>query len=444
MKGELLAFGDLAVKKALSERADQAEAFLYQGKLLSITLEKGEIKEAQSIVERGIGVRVALGKRVGFSYSTEFGEAEAVARKAVENAQASPPDEDFNSFPEPTAPRKVEGLFDSKIAGLEVEDASELVKEMVEASRIDKRIYSIRGALYSVSGTMAVLNSLGIERAEDLTQIYIYAYISAKDGDEMGSGYEFNHGRSLSEIDPEWVGRNAAKLAIRSLGAIRVETGNYDVVLDPMAMPPFIGFLVSSAANAENIQYGRSFLCGKLGEKIGREEISVYDDGTIPGAYASVSFDGEGVSTRRTPVVFNGVLTSYIHNSYTAGKEGIVSTGNASRNYDSLPSIDAHNVVLEAKDLEAKIDELLDLRKGILLKNTGDIPDLANGEFSGLMATAFLIEKGEVTKSLKETGFGINLIDFLKKIDLVGDDRRQIGPVISPSCRVRGMRVAGK
>ncbi|RLG41856.1 MAG: hypothetical protein DRO05_02820 [Thermoproteota archaeon] len=441
---ELLSFGEKAVKSALSEGVDQAEAFLYKGKLLSISLEKGEVKEAKSIIEKGIGVRVAIGKRIGFSYSTILEEGDVVAKKAVQNARASPSDEDFRSFPEPTEPRKVEGLFDKKIADLEIEDAVELIKDMVEASKVDKRIYSIGGGFFSTAGTVAVLNSLGVERAEELTQTYIYAYISARDGDDMSAGYEFNEGRHLSDIDPRWVGEEAANLAIRSLGAIRIETGEYDVIIDPVAMPSFIGFLVSSAANAENVQYGRSFLAGKLGQKISREEISIFDDGTIPGASASVSFDGEGVSTGRTPVIQNGFLKSYIHNSYTAGKEGSKSTGNASRSYDSLPSIDSHNVILEAKALEAKKDELLDVRKGVLFKQTGDRPNLANGEFSGLMSCAFLIEDGEITKGLKEASFGINLMDFLNKIDLVGDDIRQVGSTITPSCRVIGMRIAGK
>jgi predicted Zn-dependent protease len=101
-------------------------------------------------------------------------------------------------------------------------------------------------------------------------------------------------------------------------------------------------------------------------------------------------------------------------------------------------------VVLEAPSLETKKEELLDVKRGILFKDTGDRPNLANGEFSGLMSSAFLIENGEVTRGLKETGFGINLLDFLKRIDLLGDDRRQVGPIISPSCRVIGMRIAGK
>jgi len=442
IKEELLGFGEMAVKKAISEGADQAEALLYEGRLLSISVEKGEVKEAESIVEKGIGVRVAIGKKVGFSYSTDFNEADVVARRSFQNAKATPPDPDFRSFPEPTEDTKVERLFDKKIAELGVKDASDLIKEMVESAKVDRRVYSIGGAFFSTAGTIAVLNSLGTERAESLTQSYIYAYISAKEGDEMSSGY--NQGRHLSEINPRWVGEKAANLAISSLGAVRIETGYYDVVIDPVAMPSFIGFIVSSAANAENVQYGRSFLAGRLGKKIAREEISIFDDGTIPGAYASVSFDGEGVSTSRTPIVLNGVLKSYIHNSYTAGKAGVESTGNASRSYDSLPSIDSHNVILDAKVLETRREELLDIRKGILFKETGDRPNLANGEFSGLMSSAFLIENGEVTKGLKEVGFGINLLDFLTKIDLVGDDVRQVGSTISPSCRVKEMRVAGK
>ncbi|TDA42059.1 MAG: hypothetical protein DSO07_01325 [Thermoproteota archaeon] len=419
----------------------EKEIFIQRGRVISIHAEKGAIKRAEERRFEGAGVRVIKGRKMGFYYTTDLGKIEDAVRKAEEICDASMEDKDLKGLPD-MGNSNVRGIFDRRIADMEISEAAEIVKRIIEAAKISDKIYSI--------SCDAVLSHVKTEvqgrdeQEEERTFISISSYIRAKDGERSSVGMEANDGRSLSSVDPEFVGGKAAELALMSLNSIQIETGDYPVVIHPFSAPNFIGFLVSAAANAENIQQGRSFLSGKIGHSIGREEISIVDDGTIEGGTGTRGFDDEGVATRRTEVISSGVFRSAIHNSYTAFKEGIESTGNASRGYSSPPSISMNNVLLEARGIEADEDDLLSMRRGVLLYSTDDTPNLANGEFSGLISLGFLIEEGEIKSGLKEVGFGINMMDFLKRVELVGKKRRSISGVITPEIRVSSMRLAGK
>ncbi len=440
---DLLSIGEDVVRRAASEGAEEAEAFLVSGRRISVEVEKGEVKTARSEIVSGIGVRSVVQGKVGFAYATSLADALDVAVKSVKNALASKPDPHFKGLPDPGRVSPVEGLFDPKVADLDVAEAVEFIHEMVSAASSKTGVVSVGGAMSASSQEVAVVSSPGISLSEKRTSTSLYAFVAARDGDKSSSGFEINSGRFLREINPSWVGSQAGELASTLLNAVRIETGTYPMVIDPLTMGPFIGFLVSAAANGENVMYGRSFLTGKLGQTVASEGVTILDDGTLAGGEGSASFDGEGVPTGRTPIVERGVLKNYIHNTYTAGRMGAKSTGNAARSFDSLPGVGSHNVILEAPDLEMSEEELFDVKRGILLKLTEDRPNLANGEFSGMVYMGFLIEDGEVTTGIKEASFGIHLIDLLKGIDAVSKEKRAVMGVISPSVRVGEVRVAG-
>ncbi len=444
MDAGLLSLGEEMVGRALSEGADSAEAFLVRSRIVSVEVKGGEIKAASSRVREEVGIRAVSGGKLGFAHASGSSNALRIVKAAIENMAASPPDPNLRGLPAGRRPTDVAGLYDPKLADLPVSDAVELMTSAVESASVGPKIRSISGELSASRMEVAVVNSEGVSASEERTSSYLEVYVAASDGTESSTGYEFNEGRRLDEIDPEWVGSKSAELALASLSQVRPETGDYPVVIDPTAAPMFLGFMVSSAANAENVQYGRSFLCGKLGERIGREGLSLIDDGTLEGGLKSAGFDDEGVPTRRTEVIRDGVLSSYIHNHYTASKEGIESTGNAVRSPSSLPRVGSHNVIFEAsQNLRFGEDELLDLDRGIYLKFTGDVPNLANGEFSGLIQLGFLIERGEITRGLKEANFGLSLLDLLRNVDAVGREPRSVMGTVSPSFRVRSVRVAG-
>ncbi len=434
--------GEDAVRVALAGGAEEAEAFQVRGRTISISVEKGAIKTASSIRFTGLGVRVSLGNKLGFAYASNPKEGKGVGEEALKNARAAPPDPDFKGLPEPRPVTLIEGLLDPKIKNLSVEEASSLLMSAIESSKVSPKVVSVNGKLEASYYEIGIYSSKGTDVREERTSFNVFLEVASKDGDRRGSSLDFADGRYLGHLKPEKLGRNAGDMAVKVLDSTKVGVEELPVILEPKAQVSIIPFLVDSAANAENIQYGRSFLSDKLGKEIADDRISIVDDGRIPWATGSSSFDDEGIPTRKTYVIEKGTFRSPIYNWYAAMKEGKESTGNAVRGYNRLPMVGAHTVSIEAPDLKMSKEDLLDVRRGILVSFTFDTPNLANGEFSGLAETAFLIENGEITKSLRQTNMAFTLIDMLRSIDGVGDDIITVQSLRGGSIRFKA-KVAG-
>src|SRR4029078_8732704 len=146
---------------------------------------------------------------------------------------------------------------------------------------------------------------------------------------------------------PEHVGKVAAERTIRRLGARKVKTAQVPIVFDPLVAASILEHIFEGV-NGDSVYRGASFLAGKLGQKIAGDNVNVIDDGTLRGGFGTSPFDGEGVPTRRTVVIENGVLKSYLLNTYTAKKLGMQTTGNASRGLAGTPGIGPGNYFLQA------------------------------------------------------------------------------------------------
>ncbi len=430
---------DEVIRKGIRE-VDQVEIYEEKSRIVVVDVEKGEIKRAEASFSSGVGIRVLKDKQLGFAYGNT-GAVERVLEKAIRGCKANREDPNLPGFTPESKPSSAEDLFDHRLDEIEPDEVFDLVGAMVEASRISDKVYSISASMEIASTQITVVNSEGLDLTEKRTTLSAGCYVSSRDGDKASTGSEIGEGRSLDSVDPEFIGRTAGERAIASLNSVQAETGEYPMVILPRASPKFLGFLVGSAASSDNLQHGRSFLTGKLGTAIGRYEISLVDDGLLAGRLGSRSFDDEGTPTRRTYVVRGGIFESAIYDRYTAHKEGRESTGNARRSYSSIPSVERNNVVLLADRLSG--DDVMDVRRGILLISTGDSPNLANGEFSGLISEGFLIENGDVARGLRGTNFCLSLLDFLKNVEVVGKEVRDIAGVISPPIRVGKVRIAG-
>src|SRR5262249_56438536 len=142
------------------------------------------------------------------------------------------------------------------------------------------------------------------------------------------------------------VGKVASERALRRLGARKVKTQHVPVILDPLVANSILQHIFEGV-NGDSVYRGASFLAGKLGQKVASANVTVVDDGTMVGGFGSSPFDGEGIPTRRTVVIDNGVLSSYVLNTYTAKKLGLETTGNASRGLAGTPGIGPGNYFLQ-------------------------------------------------------------------------------------------------
>jgi PmbA protein len=459
MAQSLTEVGVKAVQAAIKARADQAEALLNRTHYITITVEKGAVKNAYTVADEGLSVRAISHGSVGFSYSTTLEKeiATTTAQSASAQAKAGTPDPEFRSLPQPKKLPSVERLFDKATAEVDAAELLELAVAMAEAQKIDKRISSVNSAFRCGWQERAVVNSLGVECQDMSTLVYAESEAIARENGEMSSSLELKTARSLGEIDPQRIGRVAAEYAVKSLHGKKIETARLPVVLDSIAASSIFLVGIVPGVNAENVQYKRSYLCEKLGKQIGSDRFTAVDDGTCPGGVGSVRFDAEGTPSQKTAIIQKGILQSYVYDSYTASKDTRESTGNAFRvvsgdmfqNYRGVPAIGVRNLVIEPGS--GTLEDLMsDVKKGIFLRTTWDRPNIATGEFSGLIAEGYKIEDGEATHAIRQTNIGINMIDFFKRIIAVAADSRQFqlpprGPfcVISPSITIEEAMISG-
>jgi len=446
---ELENLAETTVRQVMKLGASACDVLVADSRFTSAEIEKGSMKQSSQIRDPGVGVRAFKNGCSGFSFCT--GHDRKVVRKiaelAVSQANAGTPDDDFKGLPEKMRPAKVTGLFDRMIPQLEADDVVEMAISLSDYAGDDKRITSVNAGVTIGDGVFALANSNGFVSSQRMTSFELSAEAVARAGSEMFSGVDAGATRKLTTKLIEKAGMNARDHAIMGLKGTKLKTGDYPVVMDPLAVGFVFGMAIGGGVNAESVQRKRSYLTGQLGKKIGSEKLTVHDDPTLDWATGSYSFDGEGVRAVKKTIIEQGELDTYLYDCLAAGKDSRSSTGNASRggsiwSFRRVPSISASNLVLRRGD--ASMDELIsETRNGVYLRLTYDYPNLATGEFSGLMMESYKIERGELGPSVRQATMGVHLVDLFSRIDMVGREVRDVFGVRAPALRISKARIGG-
>jgi PmbA protein len=226
------------------------------------------------------------------------------------------------------------------------------------------------------------------------------------------------------------------------LNPVKVETQKVPVVFEPRTARTLLDS-VYEAVNGMSIYRHESFLAGKLGEKVASENVTIVDDGAIPGLFGTSPFDDEGVRTRRTAVVERGVLKSYLLNTYAARKLGLKTTGNASRGLTGNAGIGHGNFYFE-KGVQPAERIIAGVANGFYVTQLmGFGVNIVTGDYSR-GATGLWIRNGELAFAVSEVTIAGNLKDMLMGIEAAGSDLEFRGPLAAPTIKIGEMTVAGK
>jgi PmbA protein len=420
---------DLA--SALVDRAgsgEQVEAFLTHQRDFEVKAYMGAAETVSSAEPRGAGVRLRSQDRVGFAYTTDLSETglSAVVEQARTNARFSSED-DAVTFAAATAYEEVPGLLDERQPGVPPEDKVAFAVRLEEATRsIDKRIRTVEEAGYSDSDTeIAIATSTGASGSYRRTDAWCYSVAIAAEGDDTQVGFEFDLGRGLGSLDAEDVARRSAERALGVLGATKIASARMPVVFDPYTSAQFLG-VIGRVLTAEAVQKGRSLFAGKLGEVVAADALTLVDDGRAEGAPGASPWDAEGTPTQRTEIIRDGVLASLLYDIPSAKREGRASTGNASRaGFKSAPGPSPTNMAFVSTG--ETMEEVL--RKGgraLLVQDFHGVHSGANpvsGDFS-VGATGRLLQDGAVGAPVKEVTIAAPMLEILRGIVAVANDRR--------------------
>lgn len=446
MREFLFELGGSALREAERLGATQTEVYLQFINKLEIKIERGAVHAASKSQDAGCGIRSVIGKRTGYSFITTISRDDVfqTVHDSISAARSSVPDEQFVALPSysgsyPT----IKDLYDERVAELTAEEAAELMMRGVSACRevsgLEKNL--IRGLISATSFTTVMVNSLGLNCHSQRTEMMLDLTAVIGEGDQQCSSWEEMTSCRLQHIEPEVIGRTAAENALSLRDAGTIQGGDMQLVLVPQAIQQLLGGGLVPAVNAREVQDSKSYLIDSLGSTIAPSFVDIVDDALVEGGVGSRSFDGEGSPSKRTAIVDSGVLTSYLHDSYSSSRAQVENTSNASRSsYQHLPVISQSNLIVSPghgsrDDLVQEIDE------GVLCRFTLDEPNMVTGELSAMVMEGFYIRRGEIQHALKNTLFGTTMQSLLKNISTVGSDVERRGSVITPSVVVDSVKI---
>lgn len=437
------------VARAKKRGASSAEIFIQVGREASCRVRDQDIESLTQATSKGCGIRVIVNKRLGFAWTTDFTPStlDAFVDSAIALAQASAPNP-LNGFAEARdlgALPDVGSLCDPNIVSLSPEWKIKAAMEMEKACRaFDSRVKTVDTVEAGETVTEVYLaSSTGMHGGYQTSSAYLYAAAVASDGHQLQTSDWYEVKRFLNELSsPESIAREAAQRAVRLLGAKKVKSQRVPVVFDPTMAAGFISAM-ASAASGDVVFKKSSFLASKLGQRIAPPTFTLVDDGLLPRGLGTSPFDGEGVPSRRTEIVQNGVLRSFLYDSFTARKAKTRSTGNAARGYKSLPSIGTHNLYLEAGSMSPE-DIVKEIPNGFYVTAMlGNGANIVTGEYSR-GANGVWVENGEFTHPVQEVTVAAKLTDMLAGIDAIGSDLKFRGSTGAPTLRFKELTVSGE
>ncbi len=406
---------------------EQIEAFVVHERDTEVRAYEGEVESLTSAESQGIGVRVVSDGKQGYAYAGTLDPdaLEETLREARDNAGFAETDE-FNgvALPDDVATPDLD-LYREALVSCPTDDKVALAIELERATRAtDPRIAGIESAEYiDTIYESAVATSTGIASVTKETGCYLATYALAEENGETQTGFGFSIGREPSDLDPLVAARDAAERATRLLGSTKPATERLTVVLDPWVTAQLLG-IVGHTLTGDAVLKGRSLFADRMGEEVATGAITLVDDATNPAAFTASMVDGEGLAIRSTPLISDGVLSGFLHNSYSGRRSGTASTGSAARGgFKSAPGVGAHALAIRPgdrnpSDLIAEIDDGF-LVQGVAGLHSGVNP--VSGDFS-TGAEGLRIRNGELAEPIREVTIASTLQRLLHDVVAIGND----------------------
>ena len=447
------------VSEAMKAGASDVEAVAREGDEFTVNVRMGEIETIKESGSRALGLRVFVGKRSASTSTSDLTPAGvrklvegalALARITEEDPYAGLPDnEEFGASGAAPSADDLHLYYDDVYSLPAVERVEWARRCEAAALAADPRINNSDGGSFDAStGRRAMANSRGFVGGYRSSYAGVSAAPLATDADgKMQRDGWWSSARCFADLEsPEAVGAEAARRTLRRLGARRVPTQHVPIVFSPEAARTLIGSIFE-AVSGDSIWRGASFLAGKLGETIAVPALTLVDDNLMilpngEGGFGTSPFDAEGLPSRRTVVIDQGVLKSYMLNTYTARKLGMRSTHNAARGLAGAPGIGCGNLYVQPGNY-SKEQILRELKDGLYVTSLmGSGVNVVTGDYSR-GAAGLWIENGELTHAVEEVTVAGNLGDMLRNIVAIGSDLEFKTSIASPTLRIDGMTVAG-
>ncbi|MGB8658117.1 MAG: TldD/PmbA family protein [Candidatus Zixiibacteriota bacterium] len=426
-----------------SSPADQTE-LVFTGENFSLTrFAENVIHQNISRSDHTVMARAVLGKKIGVAVTnrTDDASVKQVVKTAAEIAGFQKEDPDFVSLPSSSQAPEVKGFF-KKTSEYSPADRAKGVEKAVKECEAQKTAGT--GAFQTEADVTAVVNSLGTKQFfnETKTQFSITASLS-----DTASGWAQGYGQDVSRIDIDEIARKATGKAILSQNPTELPPGDYTVILEEAAVASLLLFLGFLGFGAKTFTQGRSFMAGKIGEKVTGDNITIVEDPFDP-VMNAMPFDYEGVTKKRVPLIENGLAKGVVYNSYYAKKAGVESTGHALPPNNTFGPYPKNMVMLPGN---SSLDEMIaSTEKGILITHFWYI-NYMNPMRTQVTGTTrdgtFLIENGKMKSAVKNMRIGQSILEAFSNAEMISRDRQlcpQFGVVMYvPSMKIKDFTFIG-
>ena len=410
------------------------------------------IHQNMAIEAVNVSVRSRFGKKAGVAETNRIDREGLinVVRESEKMAKQMLEDPDLPDLKEPEEiPEPPIKTYYEETANYPASMRAEGIRKIIEILNPEK--VNAYGAFATGDLELVIANSAGLK---------LYAAATKADlsvtgfGQAGGTGWAQASSMDVKLIDPVELAEKVARKVELSENPSEIEPGVYTVIFEPLAASDIFMFLNYMGLSAKAVQEGRSFLKGKLGQKVFDEKISIADDPFDRRGFPYI-FDLEGVPRQKIVVVENGVLKNFFYDRRTAAKEGKKSTGNAASPFSSWPS--GLNMVV--KEGTASIDEMIrSTERGILVTmlHYVNVVDIMSFTLTGMTrGGTFLIENGKISKGLKNLRFTQSMLESLSEVEALGDKAetvshvswygmRGMGGIVVPALKVRKFKFTGK
>lgn len=441
--------GDV-ISVAQRRGADECESVFCAKKTITIRITDSEIAEIKENYEKSIGIRLVKGKKISSAQSTIL-DSTKIVDESLHAAKNLARKEFWNTFPANFNITPIEKTNDSKIWNLDSSKIAEIAQTMID-SALHQKISRISGSLNIVCDDYEIQNTSGLAKSEKST--YIAGIINADS--EIGipvSGIGQANSRTLDSFDPAKIGTDATQMCLDSMNPSTAPSQNTSIIFDPLAVGELLFFVLGPNFNLKTFSEKKSCF-GTIGAKIAVDDFSLADNPHIPDNLGAKSFDDEGVPTKVTSFIKNGIFENTFCDTYNAAKEKTASSGNAcrlgvplGRSTDPIPVSAPHNITLSAGNQNR--DEIIkDTQNGILvcrLWYTYPVNPI-KGDFSCTARSGiFQIKNGQLSP-IKSVRIIHNLPILLHNISAIGSDSRTVlpwagMPATCPSIRCDGIPI---
>jgi TldD protein len=414
------------LERALARGGDFAELFCEERRGFSLSIDESRVERPQSGSERGAGIRVVSGEVTRFAHVDGLAEEDLVQAAAGLSSALDGAATEPSPATAPQTPLVQEEVrVDPE--SVPAERKAELLRELDERARAaGPEVAQVSASYAEGRRRIAVANSEGVCAGDDRTRVRLGAQVVARRDGTVETGFETLgglRGYELVEGDPAAIAEQAAGKALTVLGADPAPAGELTVVVGGGFGGVLFHEMTGHGLEADAVQRGASVYAGRLGEKVAEPLLTAYDDGSMPGEWGSGAIDDEGTPCRRTAVIEEGRVSSYLYDRQRARRDGTESTGNGRReSFRHLPIPRMTNTYIAPGDAEPEAI-IGEVERGFYAVSFGGGQvEPATGDFVFGVSEGYLIEGGRVTRPCRGATLIGNCLQALRRIDAVGSD----------------------